>query len=297
MLRLSQPLASSLQSKAGLTALTDRFALGSSGLQVSPVCLGMVAHPEIVSAAYRAGINFFFLSADMHWPLYEPLREGLRQLLRSSSQVREQIVVAVVSYVTQPEFSWAPFQEALQAVPELGHLDVAVIGGTYPTDFLVRREQYLAQRPGQMRALGATFHDRNTVVTAVNQGLVDVAFVRYNSAHDGAETDVFPRLHGDRVSKLFGFKSVTGYVGPERLTELGLPKDNWRPTPTDHYRFALRPPQVDGILCSFGAVEHVAALESALSRGSLSPEQAEYLKTLSALDAGAIELTLPTAQG
>jgi hypothetical protein len=235
-------------------------------------------------------VNFFFLSADMHWPLYEALRQGLRQLLRSSPKARKRIVVAAVSYVTQPEFSWAPFEEVLEAVPELGHLDVAVIGGSYPTDFLVRRELYLAQRPGNMRALGATFHDRSTALTAVNQHLVDIAFVRYNAAHAGAESDVFPHIRTDRATKLFCFKSMGGYVAPEQLTALGLPKENWRATPPDHYRFALRPPQVDGILCSFDRVEHVASLRAALAKGPLSQAQAEYLKNLCALAAGSVEL-------
>src|SRR5215469_14434904 len=65
-------------SRQMLPRLTDRLVLGDEGLSVSPFCLGMVRSPDAVSAAFDAGINFFFLSADMHWPLYEPLRLGLR---------------------------------------------------------------------------------------------------------------------------------------------------------------------------------------------------------------------------
>ncbi len=56
-----------------LPRLTDRVVLGDS-LLVSPICLGAVARPDVVLAAWEAGINFFFLTADMHWPMYEPLR-------------------------------------------------------------------------------------------------------------------------------------------------------------------------------------------------------------------------------
>lgn len=272
------------------SGMKARLVLGATGLSVSPLCLGLVAKPEIVSAAYRAGINFFFLSADMHWPVYEPVREGLRELLRASPSARKRVVVAVVSYVTQPEFCWKPFEEVLEAVPELGHVDVAVIGGSYPGDFLIRHRQYRSNRPGRMRALGATFHDRTLAVTAVNQSLLDIAFVRYNSAHSGAELDVFPAIHSARTCKLFNFKSTGGYVPPERLAELELPQANWRPTPTDHYRFALRMPQLDGILCAFGDVAQVAALGRALKQPRLSEPEASYMKHLSALDAGAIVL-------
>jgi aryl-alcohol dehydrogenase-like predicted oxidoreductase len=274
-----------------LPRLKDRLVLGSTGLRVSPFCLGVVGRPGIIGAAYQAGINFFFLTADMHWPVYEPVRKGLRQLLQASPEVRAKIVVAVVSYVTQPEFSWAPFDEVLEAVPELGHVDVAVIGGSYPGDFLGRHKQYLLKRPGGMKALGASFHDRTTAVTAVNHGLVDVAFVRYNPLHPGAEADVFPQIQAERSGRLFSFQSTHAYLKPERLAALGLPEGKWRPAITDYYRFALRQPKLDGVLCSFDREEHVAELGRALVKGALSEEQASYLKNLSALDAGAIELT------
>jgi aryl-alcohol dehydrogenase-like predicted oxidoreductase len=269
--------------------MKDRLGLGETGLRVSPFCLGMVEQPDMVAAAFRAGINFFFLTADMHWPLYEPLRLGLRALLRSPRN-RAKIVVAVVSYVTQPEFCWAPFEEVLQAMPELGHVDIAVIGGTYPADFLIRHEQYQANRPGAMRALGATFHDRGAALTAVNHGLLDVAFIRYNSSHPGAETDVFPRLREGRSAKLFSFKSTSGYVTHERLESLRLPEHNWRPTHTDHYRFALRRTELDGILCGFSESQQLSELRRALTKPPLSEQEAAYLKQLSALDVGAIQL-------
>jgi predicted aldo/keto reductase-like oxidoreductase len=270
--------------------LKQRLELGTTGLRVSPCCLGLVDAPEIVSAAYHAGINFFFLSADMHWPLYENVREGLRQLLRASPNVRSEIVVAVVSYVTQPEFCEGPFEEVLAAVPELGHIDVAVIGGSYAADFAIRCERYRSNRPGRMRALGVSFHDRTLAVSAVNQALVDVAFVRYNSLHCGAEADLFPLIQEGRSSKLFNFKSMGGYVEPQRLDQLGLPAHNWRPAPTDHYRFALRVPAVDGILCALSSEEQVAALARAL-QPALSEPEATYMKQLSRMDLGLIELT------
>ena len=65
-----------------LPRFTDRLPLGDQGLAVSPFCLGMVREAVTVCAAFDAGINFFFLSTDLHWPLYENARRGLRQLLR-----------------------------------------------------------------------------------------------------------------------------------------------------------------------------------------------------------------------
>jgi hypothetical protein len=270
-------------------ALTDRLLL-RSGLTVSPVCLGLVSSPELVPAAFEAGVNFFFVSADMHWPLYEPLRLGLRALLERRPSARNEIVVAAVSYVTQPEFCYAPFYEVIDAVPELGHIDLGVIGGSYPSDFFVRLAQYERVRPAGMRGIGATFHHRESAITAIEHDLLDIAFIRYNAGHAGAESDVFPYLKAKRSTKLFNFKSTSGYVPVERLHALGVGAESWHPEPVDHYRFALRRPEIDGVLCGFGQVDHIAALSAAMAGAPLSEREADYMKTLALLDAGEIEV-------
>ena len=270
--------------------MTDRLTLGASGLRVSPFCLGLVGSPEVLTTAYDAGINFFFLTADMHWPLYEPVREGLRRLLRLSPAIRDEIVVAVVSYVTQPEFCHDPFEEVLDVLPELGRIDVAVIGGAYAADFPGRLREYSQHRTAGVRALGATFHERAAAVEAINEAAIDVAFIRYNPAHAGAEREIFPLLNAERKTRVFNFQNTHGYVAPERLGQLGLPPHNWRPGLTDHYRFALTPPYLDGLLCAFEEVVHVEELQQALSKGPLSPTEATYLKRLCALDRGQIVL-------
>jgi hypothetical protein len=274
----------------GARALSDRLKLARSGLEVSPFCLGMVGTPDVVLAAFEAGVNFFFITADMHWPLYAPTREGLRRLLQKHPSARERIVVAVVSYVTQPEFCYAPFCEVLDELPELGHIDLGVIGGSYPADFFVRLAEYERLRPAGMRGIGATFHHRASAVTAIRHELLDVAFIRYNPGHYGAELDVFPHLPAERACKLFNFKSTSAYVPESRLEELGVPGDNWVPDLTDHYRFALRRPEIDGVLCGLESPEFVDGLRETLAAEPLSEAEADYLKTLAELDRGELEL-------
>src|SRR5262245_41219293 len=103
----------------------DHIALAD--LSVSPFCIGMVEQPDTIDRAFDAGINFFFVSTDLHWPRYDAARAGLARLLDRVS--RDHIVVAAVCYVTQPEFCREPFRELLSAVPGLGTLDVLVAGG------------------------------------------------------------------------------------------------------------------------------------------------------------------------
>ena len=279
-----------MEIKKTLPKLTARRSLGPS-LRVSPVCIGIVGDPRTVPEAFDAGVNFFFLSADMHWPLYESLRRGLAMLLERGSRVRDEIVVALVSYVTQPEFCFAPFNEAIAAVPKLGRADLTVIGGSYAADFFVRHGRYQTHRTGaihgKVSAVGGSFHDRKAAASALSLGLVDIAYCRYNAGHPGAEVDIFPHVRArDRRSLLYTFTSTSAYVSPARCVELGVPPENWRPAVTDHHRFALTQRQVDGVLCAPRTPAEVRILADAIGQGPLSGEELAYMRDLADLNAG-----------
>jgi hypothetical protein len=265
--------------------MPERLPLGETGLAVSPFCLGWVADPDTIQVAFDAGINFFFLTADLHWPVYDHARRGLAALLRRRRRMRDQLVIAAASYVTQREFVHGPFDELLEAVPGLERLDVLVIGGAYGAEFPVRRDIYRDfVRRGEFgaRALAASFHDRDAAVVAINQAELDLAFLRYNPAHPGARSDVFPRLHAS-PTRLFNFKSTLGYAAPRDLQRLGVGARFWRPRHTDYYRFALSHPAIDGVLCSLRHPREVRALQRALRSPPLDTQEQRYLIELARL--------------
>jgi hypothetical protein len=251
-----------------------------------------VEDPDTISVAFDLGINFFFLTADMHWPVYDAARRGLCDLLSRRRRVRDEIVVAVASYVTQPEFTYLPFAELLQAVPLLKRLDIIVIGGAYGGEFGVRQELYLEHvRRGEFgaRAVGASFHDRDAAIVAINEEQVDLAFIRYNPAHPKARTDVFPRLRPSST-KVFNFKSMIGYTKASDLRRLGVTRHHWMPTPTDYYRFALSQPAIDGLLCALEHPREVRALRLALKSPPLNEQEQRYLIDLASLSAGRVRI-------
>ena len=51
----------------------------------------------------------------------------------------------------------------------------------------------------------------------------------------------------------------------------------WHPHITDHYRFALTRPELDGLLVSLETPDEVRALAAALEKGPLDDEEEEYL--------------------
>lgn len=263
----------------------DRLPLGRSGLAVSPICLGMAGSPEVVLAAFEAGVNFFFVSCDMHWPHYAALREGIAALL--GQVARDRIAVAAVSYLTQPEFCQAPFRELLDAIPGLERLDALVIGGAYGGELERRRAVYrdnLARGLAGARALGTSFHDRAAALASIQADELDIAFVRYNPLHPGARDDLFPALAGERACLLYNFNSTRGHLltGAVPTAAAG---EMWIPRVPDYYRFALSRPAVDGLLCAFTRPEEVGELVAALAEGPLSPEEEDYMIAL----VGAIE--------
>jgi hypothetical protein len=266
-----------------LPALPDRLSLGASGLAVSPFCLGVVKDPRTVGAAFDAGINFFFITVDLHWPIYDGLRRGLADLLARGRSIRDQIVVAACSYVAQPEFLRAPFHELIDAVAGLERIDVLVAGGAYGHELGRRWPVYVEHRRDAFlgaRAIGASFHDRQAAVGLVAREELDVAYLRYNPCHPGANHDVFPYLSGDRQSLLYTFKNAEFQIRPEHAARLGLDDSYWIPTVPDLYRFGLAHAQVDGCLVALTEVEHVAALADALAEGPLSADEEHHLRWL-----------------
>src|SRR3954467_7394411 len=89
----------------------DRIPLGHSGLRVSPLCLGLTASPDTVIAAYECGVNFFFVTGDLHWQLDEGLRKCVGKLFAGRRARRDEVVVGGVSYLDKPLFGALQFHE------------------------------------------------------------------------------------------------------------------------------------------------------------------------------------------
>src|SRR5712671_7365 len=269
-----------------LPQATDRIPLGNTGLRVSPVCMGMTGSPETVIAAYEAGVNFFFVTGDLHWPLYDGVRKGLAKLLAGSPSRRDQIVVGVVSYLDNPLFGALQFHEVTNEIAGLNRVDLFIAGAVSSDHSFYSRVEAMsrARAAGQhgARAIGATFHQRPLALVAQHYGMLDISFIRYNSAHPGASRDLFPYLSGRNIP-IFNFKSTMSQVTPDMFDTLKLGPNYWRPEVCDYYRFVLSRPEIDGILCSPMQPEEMRQLAQALAKGPMTPDQEAYMIWLSSL--------------
>ena len=270
-----------------LPQATDRMPLGKSGLLVSPICLGLTASPETVIAAFEEGVNFFFITADLHWPLYDPLRRGLAKLLDGNPSRRDQIVIGVVSYLDDPLFSALQFHEVTREVPGLERVDL-IIAGAVSNDqsFSSRFHSMVRARAAgqhQSRAIGASFHQRSLAAVANYYDLLDISYIRYNSAHPGARVDLFPYVQSQRSGLIFNFKSTMSRVTREMLDAVPASLHGWIPDVCDYYRFVLSRPEIDGILCSPLYPHEVKQLARTLELSPLSEEEQDYMIRISSI--------------
>ncbi|MFT3840563.1 MAG: hypothetical protein QM723_26480 [Myxococcaceae bacterium] len=260
-----------------------RLKLGSH-LSVSPICLGIVHHPSMVTRAFDAGINFFFLTADMHWPYYEATRQGLADLLKKRPKARKDLVVAGAAYVTQPEFCSMPFTEIIEHIPGLERLDLLVAGGAYGHNLGGRMPVFHRHRESNFigcTSIGASFHDREAARWAVSSSAVDIAFVRFNAGHPGAAWDLFPHLARPRNALVYNFNTTHGFVSQDQAKKLA-PKSKWLPGITDHYRFALSQSAIDGLMVALEGDDHLDELIRATDLGPLSLDEQHFLVDLAA---------------
>jgi hypothetical protein len=233
------------------------------------------------------GVNFFFLTADLHWPLYDGVRKGLTKLLAGNRSRRDQIVVGVVSCLDNPLFGALQFHEVIAEVPGLERVDLMIAGAVSSDQSFYSRLDSIARARATghngARTIGATFHQRQLALAADYYDMLDISYIRYNSAHPGARTDVLPHFRLHRSSLVFNFKSVMSRVSRETFDALGLPNGYWLPDACDYYRFVLSRPEINGILCSPLRPEQVGELAHALDNGPLSSQEEEYMVWLSSL--------------
>jgi predicted aldo/keto reductase-like oxidoreductase len=132
-----------------------------------------------------------------------------------------------------------------------------------------------AQQAGKVRMLGLTSHQRPLAADAARSGLLDMLMIRFNAAHRGAETDVFP------VTDALGMPVVV-YTGLRwgallQSTSEDPPGFVVPPAPA-WYRFVLQTPSVTVALM---APEDASELEEDLrvldAEGPLSVSEYELL--------------------
>jgi predicted aldo/keto reductase-like oxidoreductase len=270
-------------------------------------CLGLGGGGGVSSAdtlyAFEQGINYFFYSSDLHHFMYSSMSDALRQLCGRASSVREQVVLATVTYIKSPKAAIAALMDQFM---ELGidYIDVFFWGWIDANDAQVLQDclqlspdlksshsfykhaieemvgtSDCLKKMGLVRYIGASFHDINLASQWLHSPLLDVVMVRHNAGHRYAQSQIFHQLNPQDLQRpgIVTFKSTSYHSG--RLWEIptGLPTGCWQPKAPDFYRYSLSENCVDVCLTGLRSREEIDVAIAGVKQGKLTPEEIDYL--------------------
>jgi predicted aldo/keto reductase-like oxidoreductase len=228
------------------------FLLRPASTFGKPVCrLGIASRGDAaigendIRRAIDRGVNF------LNWPGGE---DAMSRVIAGLGCQREQVVVCVQFEARTARDAVTELRSMLTTLGT-GYVDVLTF--YYVEEMAEWAEitgpggalEYCAaaKRDGVIRRIGLTTHQRSLAATVAASGLLDVLMIRYNAAHRGAETEVFPvaDAHGVPIIAYTALRwgALLGPT-PDDPPGFGVP-----PAPT-WYRFALQSPSVAVVLAA-----------------------------------------------
>lgn len=238
----------------GRVGLGSSFGVGADGLEL----------------AFDHGINYFYWGS-----IRRPgFARGIRRLARGG---RERIAVAIQSYARWPAALLRLNVETGLRRLGLDHADVLILGwyNGRPPQAILDAALELREK-GRVRHLLMSGHNRRFFPQMAREDLFDLFMVRYNAAHRGAETEVFPALpEGERRP---GLCAYTATRWGSLLDPRGIPPGEPVPRASDCYRFCLSHPAVDWVLCGPANVEQVREACTALDKGPLDADELAWMR-------------------
>jgi aryl-alcohol dehydrogenase-like predicted oxidoreductase len=130
---------------------------------------------------------------------------------------------------------------------------------------------------GKIRAIAISIHDRERAGRLLADSPIDLFMIRYNAAHPGAERDIFPHRPAATDRRTPG---IVAYTATSWRKLLKAPRGWKGPVMTagDCYRFCLSSPHVDVTLAGPKNWQQLQEALDALGKGSLSPEEQQWMR-------------------
>lgn len=249
--------------------LSQPTNLGRTGLRVGRLGLGAGygAPAAAYEMAFERGCNYFYWTSR---------KSGMREAIRhiAGRGQRERLVIALQSYARSARLMEYSLGKALKALG-LDYADIFLLGwhNREPSPRLIERAR-LMQQKGMLRFVGMSGHNRPLFSRMADLEVFDLFHVRYNAAHRGAETEVFPHLRGQ------GLVSYTATRWGHLLQPRRMPPGERPPPSRDCYRFALSHPAVDVCLCGPRNMEQMAAALQALEHGPMDDVELARMRAI-----------------
>jgi aryl-alcohol dehydrogenase-like predicted oxidoreductase len=247
--------------------------LGATGINVHRLGLSASYRPgeRTVRRALDEGVNYFFAYGfDTHM---------IRVLRELFGDARETAVIATGAY------NYILWQQDLRQTLEkrlrqlrTDYIDVfhflGVMKPKQMTPKVLDDLEALRHDP-RVRAVSVSIHDRKFAGQLAANNSLDCLMIRYNAAHRGAETDIFPHLEKHKT----GLVSYTATRWTWLLRRVkGWPKDRPIPTAGQCYRFVLSNPRVDVCLTAPRSEKQLLENLAAARQGPLPEDEMQFMR-------------------
>ena len=254
----------------------EPIILGRTGLKVGRLGLasGYGAPAEAFEEAFERGCNY--------WTWGTVVKGRSKHMLKAIRGVvtkgqRDKLVLAMFTYAHSAFFTEKLFHKGLRAAG-LDHTDLLILGyfSKTPPRRVVEGALKLKEK-GLVRFIGLSSHNRKLMAKLAAEGVIDAFHFRYNAAHRGAETEIFPQLP---TANGPGMVSFVGTANGRLLKAKNMPPGETPPSAADCYRFVLSHPSVHVCMTGTKTIEQMRENLSLLDNGPLTAEELARLRRI-----------------
>ena len=249
----------------------EKRVLGRTGLKVGRlgVAAGYGAPTEAILEAFERGCNYFY------WGSFR--RENMSGAIKGISKrgLREELVVVIQVY-NRIAGMMAPSVERGLKKADLDYADVLLLGwyNSMPAPRILEAARKIKER-GLVKYLAMSGHNRPAFPAVAEHDIFDIFHIRYNAAHRGAETEVFPKLPKQNRP---GVVTYTATRWGKLLDPRNMPAGEKTPRGSDCYRFVLSNPDVDVCMTGPKNTDQMREALLALERGPMSEEELAWMR-------------------
>ncbi|NIQ37242.1 MAG: hypothetical protein GTN81_01425 [Proteobacteria bacterium] len=247
--------------------------LGRTGLRVGRlgVATSYGAPSAAFEEAFERGCNYFYWGSRRT----DAMCQAIKNISHKGN--RDDLVIVIQSYSRSAFLLEAFYHRALKRL-SLNHADVLLLGwhNKRPSQRILDRALIMNSK-GMFRFLGLSGHNRKLFPQLAGENTFDIFHFRYNAAHRGAETEIFPYLKGENVP---GAVSYTATRQGSLLMQKKMPPGEGTPSASDCYRFVLSHPAVDVCITGPANVEQMRVALQSLDLGPLGEEELERMRRI-----------------
>jgi aryl-alcohol dehydrogenase-like predicted oxidoreductase len=248
--------------------------LGRTELKVHRLGLSGTYWPgkRAIKAAIDNGINYYFF-----FGIDKQMLSVLKETMGSN---REKFVLATGSgnMIISSQNLKKGLEKRLRQL-KTDYIDIFHYIGIYKEKHFPRKiedELLELKNSGKIRFVAISCHHRKLIGRLASEGELDVFMLRYNAAHRGAETDIFPYLAKYNPGVISYTATRWGYL---LRRPKGYTKDGRLPTAGDCYRFVLSNPNVHVVLNAPRNEKQLIENIKELEKGPLSEEEMSFMKS------------------